>query len=51
MCLNEEPKFKLIINQFVNEMVKKSIEQTFQKMSPRDHVLKRPQTYVGSVGM
>lgn len=29
-------------------MIKKTIEETFQKLSHREHVLKRPDTYIGS---
>lgn len=32
-------------------MAKKSVEQIYQKLTPEEHVLKRPDTYVGSVLM
>merc|ERR1711924_84937 len=35
-------------NKFQEDRKKKSVEETYQKLSQLEHVLKRPDTYVGS---
>jgi DNA topoisomerase-2 len=47
----EDPSFEEDLNIYTPEKKgkKKTIEQEFQKLSQYEHILKRPDTYIGSI--